>query len=581
MSKLKRLYSFFIVLIISIPAYLSLLNNSFFSMHDDQHIARLFLLDKGIGQGYLFPRWVDMLGFNFGYPLFNFYPPLVYYVGEFFHLIGFSFVWSIKLTFILGFILSAYGIFLLTKKFANRIFAFFSSVLYTYFFYHGVLIYVRGALSEFFSLAILPFVFLGIINLHEQPSLKNSVLLSIPIALLLLTHPLISLPTIIYIFLFLAFYSIVRCINTSKHAFRFLLSGLLSLGLSAFYWIPSMLERKFTLIDNILTTELAAYKVHFVCFQQFFTSNWGYGGSIPGCFDGLTFQLGKTHIFILILSVIGFLTYLFYKKKKTKHVQYYSFFLILTFFSLFMTTEASSFIWDNISYLSYLQFPWRFLTFAGFFISVTSAYGIYLLFEGIKTKYKFKNASTIFVVLYSILTIVLVGRYFIPQNYISKSDNQLTSFEEISWRVSRSTFEFVPKDIKTTKSELDTTIPNIQMIDTVKDRYEIINGKAEIIPVENRFMNKKFLISSDENIELRVNTFNFPGWTAYLNGEKTIIYDSNDFKLITVKIPNGDNLLELRFEDTLVRSIANLTSIISVVAVVFFILLFKLKKVKS
>src|SRR3990167_2564086 len=83
------------VLIITIPAYISLLNPQYFSMHDDQHIARLYLLDQGISQGYLYPRWVDTLGFNFGYPLFNFYPPLVYYVGEFFHILGFSLTTSI------------------------------------------------------------------------------------------------------------------------------------------------------------------------------------------------------------------------------------------------------------------------------------------------------------------------------------------------------------------------------------------------------------------------------------------------------------------------------------------------------
>src|SRR5438552_2375130 len=102
---LDILYDFLLILIITVPAFSSLLNNFFFSMHDDEHIARLYLLDKGLHQGYLYPRWVDFLGFNFGYPLFNFYPPLVYYVGEFFHLFGFSLIWSVKLTFMLGFFL--------------------------------------------------------------------------------------------------------------------------------------------------------------------------------------------------------------------------------------------------------------------------------------------------------------------------------------------------------------------------------------------------------------------------------------------------------------------------------------------
>ena len=581
MQKYKKALYFLFVLIITIPSFISLINNSYFTMHDDTHVARLFLLDKGISQGYIFPRWVDIMGFNHGYPWFNFYPPLVYYVGEFFHLLGFSLIWSIKLTFILGFVLAAYGIFLLIKKFTNELFAILGSVLYTYFFYHGVLIYVRGALSEFFSLSILPFVFLGFENLKDKPNLKNSILFAIPIALLILTHPLIAFPTLIYLGFFFIFYLLFQSFKRLKWVMYSLFSGILGLSLSAFYWLPSMIERKFTLINSVFNKELSLYNLHYVCPEQFLTSNWGYGGSIAGCADGLTFQLGKTHIFILILSVIGFLAYLFYKKKKTKHVRYYSFFLILTFFSLFMTTEASSFIWDNISYLSYLQFPWRFLTFAALFISVVSAYGIYLLFERLKAKYIFKKASIIFVVLYSILTIILVGRYFTPQNYISKSDNELTSVEEISWRVSKSTFEFAPKGIKTTKSDFNTTVPNIQMIDIVKQPFEILTGDAQILPLQNKFMKKSFLISSKENIIFRLNTFNFPGWTAYLNDKDLLITDNNDFKLITVEVPRGDNLLEFKFEDTFVRNIANLLSIVSAGFIAFYLLSLKFKKVKS
>jgi hypothetical protein len=62
-----------LILIITLPAFISLLKPGYFSMHDDQHIVRLFLLEQGVKQGYFFPRWVDGLGFGYGYPLFNFF----------------------------------------------------------------------------------------------------------------------------------------------------------------------------------------------------------------------------------------------------------------------------------------------------------------------------------------------------------------------------------------------------------------------------------------------------------------------------------------------------------------------------
>ena len=157
-----------LLFIITAPAFFRILNNQYFSIHDDQHIVRLFLLDEGLKQGYLYPRWVGGLGFGFGYPLFNFYPSLIYYIGELFHILGFSLIWSIKLVFISGFYLGAIGMYLLVKKLTNRLSALLSATLYTYFFYHAVLIYVRGALAEFFSLAVLPFVFLVLENLSYK-----------------------------------------------------------------------------------------------------------------------------------------------------------------------------------------------------------------------------------------------------------------------------------------------------------------------------------------------------------------------------------------------------------------------------
>ena len=335
------------------------------------------------------------------------------------------------------------------------------------------------------------------------------------------------------------------------------------------------------MINSILTKELASYDVHFICIQQFFTSNWGYGGSIPGCNDGMTFQLGKSHLIALGISIIGFILYLLARKTNKKNINYYLFFLFMTLFSLFMTTNYSSFIWNNISYLSYLQFPWRFLTFTSLFISLTSAYGIYLLFISLEKIKNRKVLMSLFVLLYGVLTIYFVGRYFVPQNYINKSDRQLTSFDEVAWSVSRSTFEFAPKGIKTTKSNLNTTIPNIRMIDIVKSPFEILSGKPEVKIIKNNFMDKEFIVSSKNVTSFRLNTFNFPGWAAYLNNNKVNISDNNDFKLITVKLPKGNHNLSFVFEDTLVRKIGNYLSIVSISSIFIFYLLFKLKKVKS
>src|SRR3989338_7726236 len=228
MKFLKKLLSleFVVLIIITTLAIAGLLNSQYFSIHDDQHIARLYLLDQAIRQGSLYPRWVDGLGFNFGYPLFNFYPPLIYYVAEFFHLIGFNLLWSLKLMIITGSFFSSIGMYLLGKRFFDKKTGLLAATFFTFFFYRAITIYIRGAWAEFFAMSILPFVFLGLNNIYKNNNFKGALLFSVSLGLLILTHPLIAFPTFFFIGLFFIYslcpLSILNLIRTKSNTFAIL-----------------------------------------------------------------------------------------------------------------------------------------------------------------------------------------------------------------------------------------------------------------------------------------------------------------------------------------------------------------------
>ncbi len=379
MKFFKKLLSFeFITLIIiTVLAIFGLFNNQYFVVHDDQHIARLYLLDQAIRQGSLYPRFVGGLGFNFGYPLFNFYPPLIYYVAEFFHLIGFNLLWSLKLMIFIGSFVFSTGMYQLGKRFFDKKTGLLVATLSTFFFYRMITIYIRGAWAEFFAMSILPFVFLGLDNIYKNKNLKSVTLFSVSLVLLVLAHPLIAFPAFFYVGLFFIFY-FLKSGNRLIFLRNFLLGVFFGLGLSAFFWLPSIIEKQYTLVDAILTHELASYQIHFIYPFQLWFSPWGYGGSIAGPVDGMSFQLGKIHIFLTIFSLAISLFY-FISKKNREQLGLYCFLFFLLLFSLFMSLTYSQFVWDKIKYLWYLQFPWRFLTFTGIFISLIAGAGVYYL----------------------------------------------------------------------------------------------------------------------------------------------------------------------------------------------------------
>lgn len=571
---------FLLILIITVPAFYNLINTGYFSMHDDQHIARLYLLDQGIKQGNLYPRWVDTLGFGYGYPLFNFYPPAIYYISEFFHSLGFSYIWSIKLLLILGFILGAWGIYLLQKKLTNKATAFLSSILFTYFTYKAVLVYVRGAFAEFFAISLFPFLVLSLYNLSRSTNFKKSLIFASCLAAVTLAH-FIALASLFYLGIFFFFF--LAATDEKKSFTLYTLVGLIiGLSLSSFYWLPSLVERSFTLVNNISITELFNYKLHYIYPQQFWYSAWGYGGSVAGPYDGMTFQLGKIYIFLILTSLVLSIFYFAKIKKLDTHLKFFILFIFLFAASLFMTTQYSSIIWDGASFLHYLQFPWRFLSFVAFFISITASYSIFFLNNLLPKTYKTiltgKKIAIFLVATSGILTIFIYSKYFHPQTYVSTTDRQRTSYQEIAWNVSRTSIDFIPKGVKTKKSYLNNTIIDIDQSKLPRYPFEILAGSANVQIIQNKFRVKKFKLDAGTNSTFRLNTYNFPGWQAYLNGGKILINDNNDYKLITVKVPKGKSELVFKFENTFVRNLANFISITGVgLAVLFFI--FKFKKI--
>lgn len=560
-----------ILIIITALAIVGLLNNQYFSIHDDQHIARLYLLDQAIRQGELYPRWVGGLGFNFGYPLFNFYPPLIYYMAEFFHLIGFNLLWSLKLMIITGSFLSSIGMYLLGKRFFDKKTGLLAATFFIFFFYRTITIFIRGAWAEFFAMSILPFVFLGLDSIYRNKNLRGSFLFSISLGLLVLTHPLIAFPTFFFIGLFFIYYFFC-----SANRWRFLknisIGSFLALSLSAFFWLPSLIEKKYTLVDTILTHELANYIIHFIYPFQLWFSPWGYGGSIAGIEDGMSFQLGKIHIFLTIFSFIVGLFYFFTKKKK-ESLKIYFFLFFLLLFSLFMSVTYSQFIWDKIEYLWYLQFPWRFLTFAGIFISLIAAAGIYYLGKIIRPDNKVKKVLfNLIVISLLIITVIKYSIYSKPHGEKTYDEKKLTSFEEISWRVSKTSFEFSPYGIKTKKTELGTTTIGLDKKNLTKNSFEILSINQETAGVKtitDKFSKKEFEIKSKTPFEFRLNTFNFPGWQASLDGRIIKISDNNNYKLITIQIPAGNHNLSFVFKDTLIRTLGNLISIVTLAILLF------------
>ncbi len=581
---------YLILFIITIPAVWSLANPWYFTMHDFQHVARLHLLHQGLMQGQWYVRWVDVLGFNFGYPLFNFYPPLIYYIAELFNVFGLNLIVSIKSMIVIGYVAGAWGMYLLTRQALTQVqrpgrldaaltnaCAGVSAVLYTYFTYHAVLVYVRGAFAEFFGMAVVPYAYWSLERLRQDRSSGNIILFAVILALLILSHPFVAVPFLLFagsFYFFFLFFTKQKW----KFTMRLALSSVLGFGLSAFFWLPSYVERQYTLVNDILLTQLADFRIHFVYPQQLWYSPWGFGGSGQGFMDNMTFQLGKIHLGFAVLSVFLAVAFFATGKRCDRDVfARYIYYVAALVISIFLMVPASLPVWEFIQPIQYLQFPWRFLTFTSVFISIAGAYSFFYFAHFLS---RFKWAKGIFYVIISIASLISVavyGKYFHPEQYIRKSEGELTSFSEIAWNVSNSSFEFAPRGIALTKSRYGTSIVDIKVTDLTKAVFEISHPRATVQQLSNSFTKKTFRVTTPEQVDFTLNTFYFPGWAAYIDGKKVPISDNNRFKLITISIEQGNHSVEFRFVDTPIRFWAGIISLVSGAFVGLYLLL-RLKK---
>lgn len=561
-------FSLLFICFVCIPAMLPLFHPGFFPMHDDEQVGRLYELDFSLRSGEFPVRLAQDLGYGYDYPLFNFYPSLVYYIAEIFHLFGFSFIVSIKMMIGLGFLLAAFGIFFFIRRYFGALAGLLAAVAYTYAPYHSVDVYVRGALPEFWSFVFIPYVFWLFALLKDRLSFTVSVVLAFCLAGFLYAHNLIFLMATPFLLLFFL-YLLWASSNRRRFFILSMLSVFLAAGLTSFFWLPELLEKQFTLV-NLLTTQLANYNLHFVYFPQFWDTFWGYGGSVPGPIDGLSFQLGRMHLLLLGLSAI-FSCICYCTGRYKKIFSLILLFWFCLFISLLLQTFYTKFVWDSLNFaLAYIQFPWRYLTFSAFFVSCLIS-----LIVTVRLSQKIR-IGLLFIASAGIL--LLTFQYFQPVSYLSHAtDSDYIATNILRWKTSNLSFEYVPNGVKTKMSSLGNTVVDINEKQIAKDSFTILQGKPLVKVIKDVPQEKVFTVNAGQSDKLQLNIYSFPGWKVYIDDTPIQFSDNDPLKLIQFALPSGEHTIMATFSDTPVRMIGNSLSIISFICAILLLGLPKMK----
>lgn len=531
----------------------------FFPTQDFIYIARLYQMDKAISDGHFPVRWVK--DFRFGEPLYNFYAPLPYYIGVAIkHLLFLSYIQTTKIIFGMTFLLSGLAMYLFVKSILGKYPGFVAAVLYMYAPYHSVDIYVRGALSEAWALVFFPLIFWTIYRLSLQPTIRNTALVALSLGGLFYTH---NVMTMLFSPFLLAWMGYCFLKNPSrKLGINLALSFVWGIGITASFLLPAFLEKAFVQ-SKYLTQGYFNFRGHFVAIPQFFSTFWGYGASVWGMEDGMSFQVGPVHwvlfglslltsfLFIMFQKAKGLFKKIFIETSKLNSVPLltYGFFVATFGFSLFMQHNKSAFIWERFDLLSFTQFPWRFLGLSIFFVSAACSL-LVLVFK--------PRLTAVFTVVIIVATYTFNIGFFRPDSYYYDSIDEHYISDKI-----------LSQDDKLPRDYLPIWVKQIKLEKFSEPTFLV--GEGSVSAFIKKTAETSFQVTSTQSATLQVPITYFPGWQLSIDGQRSDLLEPDDIGLIKFNVPSGEHKIQLNFGDTPIRTIANITSLLSLIAAVVFL----------
>ena len=371
------------LLILGLIVLRSFLAVGFSQTHDSfHHLARLANLNLAFHDRHFPFRWAINLNHGFGLPVFNFY----YYLMELMAMVpmklGLTIEHSLKAVTVASYLGTGIVWYLWLKDKLGKLAAAAAGIFSLTALYPLSVILIRGAYGETLALFLLVLNFFLLERLIQKPTRWRYFLAVGGMSAFLLAHNI----SVIFGLPLLAFYSL-------KHWKKVWLVFVNSIGLTLFFWLPIVLERQFTYFNSISSgNELFN---HFPTLGQLIYMPWGFGFSMTGSGDTMSFTFGAIQWLIVLLAFMS-------KKRGFWHWAFVAF--------AFLALPISSWLWRLFPILNFVQFPWRlvlFLSLIGSYLAAVAAQKVPQLTMGLLA------AATIF----TLVTVRDQGHFNWPDDF--------------------------------------------------------------------------------------------------------------------------------------------------------------------
>jgi hypothetical protein len=571
-----------LVLILTSGAWLPLVHPGFLSTRTGGDspflLIRLDQLVRNVRAGVIPARWMPDAAYGLGYPFFNYYAALPYYLAAGLVLWGWGPIAALKITQAIGFLASGAAMYALARHaFRRRASALVASVAYVYAPFHLVNVYVRGdSLSEFYAFVWYPLLGWAILRLWDRASVSNVLLLGVVHAGLVLTHNVSALIATAIA----AVYAVLLLLTDGRGEgltcrlgarpgqARFLLAtlfgGLLGLGLSSWFWLPALLERELVQLQE-MTTGYFHFARHFRG-MDLVQQKWFFDYTIGR--DRTPFSMGLVQTLLAGLGSLALMAgWIRRRRTHPQAVVALALLLLITF----CITPLSRGLWERVPLLPLAQFPWRLLSVQTVFTSLL----IGVLVERLPHPHlpggTRRTVAVVHLLLPAATILLLIGSALgdLRPEWMSIGEGDITAerlrlYEYFTANIGTTVrWEYLPRTVETRPFTSAVFLnqggkpPPMVIAGEVNQAHALDMGPTwEVWDIT--------VASSLARVAFH--THYFPGWRATLDGRAHPLSPVEGWGTIGLTLPEGHHRVSLRLGRTSPRWTGEFISLLALVA---------------
>ncbi|HSB09423.1 MAG TPA: hypothetical protein VLM38_07900 [Blastocatellia bacterium] len=497
------------------------------------HYDQMRSFYNGLAAGEIYPRWEEETNRGFGAPTTSYYPPGIYYLTSALYAVTRDWLRALLDAHLLMMIAAAAALYVYARQVMGRAAAIAAMAAYIFLPYHTVDQYQRGAIAELLVFVWMPAMLLFGERLMRAPSqtgqrslLASAAGLAASYGAFLWSHP----PTAYQFTLGFGVY--VLALSVLRREWKGLMAVgaamALGIGLSAVYLLPAAIDQN--LIHREYISETWPYHKTYIFVHDLYNSDVHRG------FFKLLDWIWITGTTVIAIAAM---TLLWLKRQALSSAslkQRVALWVMLGGLASFMMIRASMPIGKLIPKIDIGVFTWRMLAITTLVVALVA--GAFTQAAIDAAARGSRSDKLLFAALAGLIIAGGVG---------------LSAFAVAAPMIESPVFEPEPEHLNWATIPGSAPADPTELPDDVRQAELATEGNGDVVVEEWKPQHRVVRAELKEDDELLIRTFNFPGWTATVDGQQVPIKTSDELGDMEIELRAGSHRITLDFLETPVR----------------------------